>query len=149
MLKGFRDFIAQGNVIDLAVAVVIGGAFGTVITALVDSVLMPAISGLVGFPNFDEFLLFTLNGNDIEFGVLLTQVVNFLLIAAAIYFAVVLPMNKMIEHRNKRLGIDPEEEDTDLSLLTEIRDLLQNQQELQQRQHEEIEKSGGGSHRAE
>jgi large conductance mechanosensitive channel len=126
MLQGFKDFIMKGNVVDLAVAVVIGSAFGAVITAMVDSVLMPFISGLVGSPNFDSFAVVTLNGNDIRFGVLLTAVVNFLLIAAAIYFVVVMPMNKMIERRNRKLGIDPDavEISDDVVLLTEIRDLL-------------------------
>ncbi|MFC4428472.1 large conductance mechanosensitive channel protein MscL [Citricoccus alkalitolerans] len=126
MLQGFKDFIMKGNVIDLAVAVVIGSAFGAVITAMVDSVLMPFISGLTKAPNFDSFAVVTLNGNDIRFGVLLTAVVNFLLIAAAIYFVVVMPMNKMIEMRNRKLGIDPDavEISDDVVLLTEIRDLL-------------------------
>jgi large conductance mechanosensitive channel len=126
MLQGFKEFIMKGNVIDLAVAVVIGAAFGSVITALVDSVLMPFISGLVGSPNFDSFAVVTFNGNDIRFGVLLTAIVNFLLIAAAVYFVIVLPMNKMIEARNRKLGIVPaaEEVPEDVKLLTEIRDAL-------------------------
>lgn len=119
----------KGNVVDLAVAVVIGAAFATVVTALVDAVLMPLISALVGSPNFDSFLLLTLNGNDIKFGVLLTALVNFVIIAAAIYFVVVLPMNKMIERRNRRLGIVDEEPAVaeDVALLTDIRDLLSAQ----------------------
>lgn len=123
MLQGFKEFIMKGNVVDLAVAVVIGSAFGAVIKALVDSVLMPLISMLFGTPNFDEFLVF----GQVKFGVFLTAVVSFLLIAAAIYFVVVLPMNKMIEHRNRRLGIAEEEEavDPQIALLTEIRDSLQ------------------------
>ncbi|GAA3698190.1 large conductance mechanosensitive channel protein MscL [Zhihengliuella alba] len=113
----------KGNVVDLAVAVVMGAAFGAVITALVDSIIMPLISMLVGAPNFDEFLVF----GQVRFGVFLTALVNFLLIAAAIYFIVVLPMNKMIERRNRRLGISEEEEavDPQIALLTEIRDSLQ------------------------
>ncbi|MCW1250526.1 large conductance mechanosensitive channel protein MscL [Acaricomes phytoseiuli] len=125
MLKGFKDFIMKGNVVDLAVAVVIGGAFSLVIKALVENVLMPLISALVGSPNFDDFAKVTINGNDILFGILLTQIVNFLLVAAAIYFCVVLPMNKMIERRNARLGITEEDEaDQQIALLTEIRDAL-------------------------
>ncbi|MBD2762395.1 large conductance mechanosensitive channel protein MscL [Kocuria sp. cx-455] len=126
MLNGFKEFIMKGNVLDLAVAVIIGAAFGQIVNALVESVLMPAISGVVGSPNFDNFALVTFNGNDIRFGVLLTAIVNFLLIAAAVYFAIVLPMNKMIEARNRRLGIDPaaEEADPNTLLLTEIRDAL-------------------------
>lgn len=115
----------KGNVIDLAVAVIIGAAFGQVVTALTDSVLMPLISALVGSPNFDDFAVVVINGNRIAFGVLLTALVNFLLIAAAVYFAIVLHMNKMIEARNRRLGIDEEEEvPEDIALLTEIRDAL-------------------------
>ncbi|GGG51297.1 large conductance mechanosensitive channel protein MscL [Kocuria dechangensis] len=116
----------KGNVLDLAVAVIIGAAFAQVVNALVQSVLMPAISALVGSPDFDSFAMVTLNGNDIRFGVLLTALVNFLLVAAAVYFAIVLPLNKMIEARNRCLGIAPADEETDpqVQLLTEIRDAL-------------------------
>lgn len=126
MLNGFKTFIMKGNVVDLAVAVVLGSAFGAVVTALVDSVLMPLISALVGSPNFDDFAKVTINGNDILFGVLLTAIVNFLLVAAAVYFVIVLPMNKMIERRNRSLGIVEEEPavDPQIVLLTEIRDSL-------------------------
>ncbi len=126
MLKGFREFIMKGNVLDLAVAVIIGAAFAQVVNAMVEAVLMPLISALVGSPDFDSFAVLTVNGNDIRFGVLLTALVNFLLVAAAVYFAIVLPMNKMIEARNRRLGIDPtqEEADAQVQLLTEIRDAL-------------------------
>jgi large conductance mechanosensitive channel len=126
MLKGFREFIMKGNVLDLAVAVIIGAAFAQVVNAMVEAVLMPLISALVGSPDFDSFAVLTVNGNDIRFGVLLTALVNFLLVAAAVYFAIVLPMNKMIEARNRRLGVDPTEEEADaqVQLLTEIRDTL-------------------------
>ena len=92
---------------------------------------MPLISALVGSPNFDSFAVLTVNGNDIRFGVLLTALVNFLLVAAAVYFAIVLPMNKMIEARNRRLGINPDvkdeaAEDPQIALLTEIRDSLRD-----------------------
>ena len=131
MLTGFKNFIMKGNVVDLAVAVVMGTAFGAVVTALVNKVLMPFIAGLVGSPNFDSFAKIDFNGNAMEFGVLFTAIVNFLLIAAAIYFVVVVPMNHMIERRNRRLGIHPDvkeeaAEDPQIALLTEIRDSLQN-----------------------
>ena len=133
MLTGFKNFILKGNVVDLAVAVIIGAAFGAVVTALVQSVMMPLIAALVGAPNFDSFALLTINGNDIKLGVLLTAIVNFLLIAAAIYFVVVVPMNHMIERRNRRLGISPDvkqeaAEDPQIALLTEIRDALHQRQ---------------------
>jgi large conductance mechanosensitive channel len=130
MLTGFKKFILKGNVIDLAVAVVIGAAFSSVVDALVKSVLMPMISVLVGEPNFDDFLAF----GDVRFGVLLTAVVNFLLVASALYFVIVAPMNRLIEHRNRKLGIGQDAkkeaaEDPQIALLKEIRDALQNQKQ--------------------
>lgn len=125
MLKGFKDFLAQGNVMDLAVAVIIGAAFTQVVTALTDSVLMPLISALVGSPNFDDFAKVTLNGNELAFGVLLTAIVNFLLVAAAVYFAIVAPMNKLISMRKREVEAE-EETPEDIALLREIRDALTN-----------------------
>ena len=118
MLKGFKDFILRGNVIDLAVAFIMGAAFNEVVKALVNSVLMPAISMAVGVQNYDNFLAF----GDIKVGVFLTAVVNFLLVAAALYFAVVMPMKKLSELGSKNKA--EEKEDTELSLLKEIRDSL-------------------------
>jgi large conductance mechanosensitive channel len=131
MLSGFKKFILKGNVIDLAVAVVIGSAFSSVVDALVKSVLMPLISLLVGEPNFDDFLAF----GDVRFGVLLTAVVNFLLVASALYFVIVAPMNRLIEHRNRKLGIGQDAkkeaaEDPQIALLKEIRDALQTQNQV-------------------
>ena len=131
MLSGFKKFILKGNVIDLAVAVVIGSAFSAVVDALVKSVLMPLISLLVGEPNFDNFLAF----GDVRFGVLLTAVVNFLLVASALYFVIVAPMNRLIEHRNRKLGIGQDAkkeaaEDPQIALLKEIRDALQAQNQV-------------------
>ncbi|GAA3284056.1 large conductance mechanosensitive channel protein MscL [Nesterenkonia halobia] len=130
MLTGFRDFIMKGNVVDLAVAVVIGAAFGTVITALVEHVLMPLISALVGSPSFDDFAVVEINGNLLQFGMLLTALVNFLLVAAAVYFTVVLPMTRYREALERRRG-DAAVEDVDpnLQVLHEIRDLLAEQRE--------------------
>ena len=125
-MSGFRNFILKGNVVDLAVAVVMGAAFGAVVDALVKNVLMPLIAALVGSPNFDSFAKVTINGNDLQFGVLLTAIVNFVLVAAAIYFVVVAPMNHLIERRNAKLGISEDEPAADptVTLLTEIRDNL-------------------------
>ncbi len=126
MIKGFRDFIMKGNVVDLAVAVVIGAAFGAVVNSLVENILMPLIAALFGSPNFDSFALLTINGVDIKFGVFFTVLVNFLIVAAAIYFMVVVPMNHMIARRNAQLGIkaDEPEVDAQIELLTEIRDAV-------------------------
>lgn len=129
MLKGFRDFIMQGNVVDLAVAVVIGAAFGAVVKSLVENIIMPLIAALVGSPNFDNFLIVTIgDGVAIKFGVFLTVLVNFILIAAAIYFVVVLPMKHLSEKRQARLGVEEpaEELDPQVALLAEIRDELRS-----------------------
>lgn len=126
MIAGFKEFIMKGNVVDLAVAVVIGAAFSAVINSLVENIIMPLVSAIVGSPNFDSFAVVTINGNDLRFGAFITVVVNFLIIAAAIYFIVVVPMNHMIERRSRRLGIAEEEvpEDPQIILLTEIRDSI-------------------------
>lgn len=117
-MQGFKNFLLRGNVIDLAVGIIMGTAFTAVVTALVQSVLMPAISMLVQSPNFESFLVF----GQIKIGVFLTAVVNFLLIAAAVYFAVVLPVEKLNAMAKKNKV--EEKEDTELSLLKEIRDSL-------------------------
>ncbi len=116
----------KGNVVDLAVAVVIGAAFGAVVNSLVENILMPLIAALFGSANFDSFALLTINGVDIKFGVFLTVLVNFLIVAATIYFVVVVPMNHVIARRNAKLGITEEEPPVDpqIELLTEIRDSL-------------------------
>src|SRR5215469_7536149 len=94
MLKGFREFLFRGNVIDLAVAVVIGGAFGAVVTALVNDLITPLIASIVGKPDFSA-LTFTVNNSKFLYGDFLNAVVSFLLIAATIYFFVVVPMNAL------------------------------------------------------
>ncbi len=133
MLQGFKDFITRGNVVELAVGVVIGAAFGNITTKLVENVINPFIAGLVGKPSFDDVLAFEfgLLGDPatIQIGVLLTAIVNFLLVAAAIYFVIVLPMNKIAERRAKEVAEAPAEEPSaspEAILLSEIRDLLAN-----------------------
>jgi large conductance mechanosensitive channel len=92
MFKGFREFILRGNVIDLAVAVVIGAAFGAVVTAFVANILTPLIAAMVGKPDFSALVL-RLNGSDIKYGLFLNALISFLLIASAVYFTMVAPMN--------------------------------------------------------
>jgi large conductance mechanosensitive channel len=94
MLKGFKEFIMRGNVIDLAVAVVIGAAFGAVITAFVTNLLTPLIAAIVGKPDFSAFVA-NLNGSEIKYGLFFNALISFLLIAAAIYFVMVAPMNAL------------------------------------------------------
>jgi large conductance mechanosensitive channel len=92
MLKGFKEFLLRGNVVDLAVAVVIGGAFGAIVTALVKDLLTPLIAALVGKPDFSA-LTFTINNSKFLYGDFLNAVLSFVLIAAAIYFFIVVPVN--------------------------------------------------------
>jgi large conductance mechanosensitive channel len=132
MLKGFKDFIMRGNVVDLAVAVVIGAAFGAVVTALVTDIITPVIAAIGGKPNFSK-LTFTINHSKFLYGAFINAVVTFLIVAAAIYFIVVLPLNKLAERRAARLAAgdtteDPEAKPEDVVLLEQIRDLLQAQQ---------------------
>jgi large conductance mechanosensitive channel len=104
MFKGFRDFILRGNVIDLAVAVVIGAAFGALITSFVANIITPLIAAIVGQPDFSA-LTFTINGSRFLYGSFINAAISFLLIAAAIYFIVVAPMNRLAETRKR--GQDP------------------------------------------
>ena len=132
MLQGFKDFISRGNAIDLAVGVIIGGAFSTVVSALTDKFLMPLISAIFGKPNFDKVGAFTLNGSEVMPGAIVTALVNFLLVAAALYFFLVVPMNKLHELGSKDMEEGPaDEEDSDeTKLLKQIRDLMRQQQGL-------------------
>ena len=98
MIKGFRDFILRGNVVDLAVAVVIGAAFGALITAFVADIITPLIAAIFGQPDFSQ-LTFTINSSTFRYGAFINAIISFLLIAAAIYFVVVVPMNKLAERR--------------------------------------------------
>jgi len=91
MLTEFKQFILRGNVIDLAVAVVIGAAFGAIVTSLVTNIITPIIAAIFGQPDFSA-LSFTLNGSEILYGAFLNSVIGFLIIAAVIFFAVVEPM---------------------------------------------------------
>jgi large conductance mechanosensitive channel len=124
MLKGFKDFLMRGNVVDLAVAVVIGAAFGLVVQGLLKGLVNPLIAAVAGKPNLDEVGTFTVNHAEFSIGLLLTPLVNFVLIGAAIYFLVVTPLNKLAERRAR--GIEPESAapSEEVALLTEIRDSL-------------------------
>jgi large conductance mechanosensitive channel len=95
MLKGFRDFILRGNVVDLAVGVVIGGAFGTIVTALVKDLITPLIAAVVGKPDFSA-IGFDIDKTHFPIGDFINAVVAFLLVAAAIYFFVVVPVNALM-----------------------------------------------------
>ena len=100
MISGFKQFILRGNVIDLAVAVVIGGAFGAVVAALVKDLLTPLIGAVFGKPDFSALVL-TINGSQFLIGDFLNAVISFVLIAAAVYFAIVVPVNAINARRNR------------------------------------------------
>jgi large conductance mechanosensitive channel len=98
MIKGFREFITRGNVLDLAVAVVIGAAFGAVITSFVTNILTPLIAAIIGKPDF-SYLVADVNGSKVNYGLFLNALIGFLLIAAAVYFFMVAPMNAWKERQ--------------------------------------------------
>jgi large conductance mechanosensitive channel len=106
MLKGFIAFISRGNVIDLAVAVVIGAAFTGVVTSLVKDLITPLVAALVGKPDFSA-LHFTLNNSVFAYGDFLNAVVSFLIVSAAIYFFVVVPTQKLLALRKPAAAADP------------------------------------------
>jgi large conductance mechanosensitive channel len=131
MLKGFRDFITRGNVVDLAVAVVIGAAFIGVVNALVANLINPLIAAIFGQPDLSSVGVFTINDAVFSIGAVLIAVINFVLIAAAIYFFVIVPINAGNERRRKT-EVTPEAEvapSDEALLLAEIRDLLRAQSE--------------------
>lgn len=106
MMKGFKQFLLRGNVVDLAVGVVIGAAFGAVVNSFVKDLLTPFISMFVGKPNF-SYLVFEANGAKITYGDFLNTVISFLLVATAVYFFIVLPVNSIMARAKKEPPADP------------------------------------------
>ena len=121
MVRGFRDFLMRGNVVDLAVAVVIGAAFGAVVNAFADDFIGGILGAIGGSPDFGR-AGFTVNGSKIVYGSTVTALIQFLIVAAAIYFVVVLPMQAMARRR----GVEEESPGPtdEVVLLTDIRDAL-------------------------
>jgi len=106
MLAGFKKFLFRGNVVDLAVAVVIGAAFGAVVTSFVGNILTPLIAAIAGKPDFSAFS-FTINGSKILYGTFLNALISFVLVAIAVYFFIVVPMNTFLA-RLKRGELPPD-----------------------------------------
>ncbi len=125
MLQGFKDFLLRGNIVDLAVAVVIGGAFTALVSSFTSSFLQPLI-GLVGGggENGGELVV---NDQHFTYGAFITAVITFVLTASVVYFVVVVPMKKLNELRDRGKEPEPEGVSEDIALLREIRDALQNQ----------------------
>ena len=132
MIKGFKDFISRGNVVDMAVGVVMGGAVTAVVPSLVENFINPLVAMIFGKPDMSDLLKFTFNGATISFGAILTALINFLIIAVAVYFFIVLPMSKLKDMTAKQeaaeeAAAEPSAEEVQLATLQEIRDLLKAQ----------------------
>ena len=123
MLKDFKAFLLRGNVVDLAVAVVIGSAFGAVVTALVRDFITPLIAALGGKPNFSG-LSFTINHSKFMYGDFLNTLISFLIIAGVVFFFVVKPLNVLITRVSSGKEKPPAAKDPQLIVLEEIRDSL-------------------------
>ncbi|WP_277876981.1 large conductance mechanosensitive channel protein MscL [Kribbella rubisoli] len=128
MLKGFKEFVMRGNVIDLAVAVVIGAAFTKIVGALVDGLINPLIAAIFGKADISGVWNFDVNGAHFSIGLILQAALNFLFVAAAVYFFIVMPLNKLAERRARGQEPEPDPLTTEQELLTEIRDLLRTRQ---------------------
>ena len=124
VVNGFKEFVMRGNVLDLAVAVVIGTAFTALINSIVTGLFNPLIAAIFGRSDLTQVGMFPLNGSTFMPGVVLDAVVKFLVIAAAVYFVVVLPLNTIAERRKRGLEPEPTVVPEDVALLQEIRDLL-------------------------
>jgi large conductance mechanosensitive channel len=139
MIKGFKEFILRGNVVDLAVAVIIGAAFSAIVNALVNNVFNPAIGALFNTSSLNDALTVqipTSGGEtaDIAFGYVVAAIIQFLLVALVVYFAVIVPINYVSKVAFARRATDEAEEQakpappTELELLAQIRDLLAAEQ---------------------
>jgi large conductance mechanosensitive channel len=106
MLKGFRQFLLRGNVVDMAVGIVVGAAFGGVVTGFVKDLLTPFIAALVRQPDFSA-LTFTINGSKFLYGDFINALLSFLIIAVAVYFFVVVPVNALIARARREPPADP------------------------------------------
>jgi len=135
MLKGFKDFLMRGNVVDLAVAVIIGTAFTAIVTAIATNLIKPLIAA-IGGANVTGLSWVIVAGNPdstMDFAAIITAVINFLIVAAVVYFLIVMPMKKIQDRRKRGEEAGPAEP-TDVELLIEIRDLLRQQAQAGQMQ---------------
>ena len=126
MLKGFKAFVLRGNVLDLAVAVVIGASFTAIVNSLLRGLVNPLVAAILGQPNLDSVGTFTVNVADFSVGIVLPAIIKFIVVVAAIYFIVVIPMNKLMTSRLLRTEETVEDASEEVVLLREIRDALKN-----------------------
>lgn len=129
MIKGFKDFLLRGNIVDLAVAFVIGAAFAKVVDTVVGNIINPLLAAIVSGPSlgFGPTLRAGNSKTFMDFGGIISQIVVFVITAAVVYFIVVVPMNRLMSMRKKGVEPEPEAPSEDVLLLTEIRDLLRGQ----------------------
>jgi large conductance mechanosensitive channel len=139
VLKGFKEFILRGNVVDLAIAVVIGGAFGAVVSAFVGKIITPVINSIPGsnsqgfgfsIRHGAKFNGKTGNTTFVDISGIINAIIVFIITAAVVYFVFVVPMNKLNERRLRGKEQEPEKKAEDVLLLEEIRDLLRDRQAL-------------------
>ena len=123
VLAEFREFVLRGNLVDLAIAVVLGAAFGVVVTSLVTNMITPLIAAIGGQPDFSD-LHFTINESQFNYGAFLNALLSFIVIAAVIFFLVVKPVNALLARNKADDEPEPASPTPDVMLLTEIRDLL-------------------------
>ena len=124
MLAGFKNFIMRGNVIDLAVAFVMGLAFSAVVTSIVEGLINPLVAAIFSAEDLSGAMTWEVNGAVFSLGLILSAIINFLAIAAVVYFLIVMPLNKLAERRKAGIEPEPEAPAEDVLLLQEIRDLL-------------------------
>ena len=129
MLQGFKDFVLRGNVVELAVAVVIGAAFSKVVGTFTDQVVQPLLAAIGGGSPAQGLGFRIRSGNPstfVDLGAVIAAVLHFALVAAVVYFAVVVPLNALLNRRRSTAAEEPVAEPTDVVLLRDIRDLLQS-----------------------
>jgi large conductance mechanosensitive channel len=119
MIREFRDFLMKGNIVDLAVAFVMGVAFGAVVNSLVDNLVMPVIAMIIGKPDFSD-LTFTINDAVFRYGAFITDVISFVAIAAAVFFFVVKPMQAVMSRTKEKEAAEPTNEEKIVALLERI-----------------------------
>lgn len=124
LLKEFKEFVSRGNVVDLAVAVVIGAAFTAIVTAVVEGLITPLV-GMIGGTDFRD-MDFTINDSVFNYGIVINAIIYFLAVSAVVFFLVVKPLNTLAERRRRGQEPEPEPLTTEAALLTEIRDLLRS-----------------------
>jgi large conductance mechanosensitive channel len=127
MIKGFKDFILRGNVVELAVAFVMAAAFGALVTGFLDGIVYPVIALLFGEPDLTSVGNFTINDAHFSIGVVLQAAFDFLAIAVAVYFFIIVPVNRLLELRRRGEVEEAPAVPDDIALLAEIRDLLARQ----------------------